>query len=184
MLRICHVYFSSFFLFAAVLSTTFALYGCQPTTENDEITPTEEITPSSTQMPDSDTNTVENIDPRAGHDMTEGDMMGDEAQMTDILKEYTKSMTQMRDEMMIGMVYNDPDTAFAKGMLGHHRGAVDMAKIELKYGTNVSMRQLAQAITKAQQTEIDILKSGWPAILIQPILSLIHQQCKKLMLME
>jgi len=147
-----------FFLFAAVLSTTFALYGCQPTTENDEITPTEEITPSSTQMPDSDTNTVENIDPRAGHDMTEGDMMGDEAQMTDILKEYTKSMTQMRDEMMIGMVYNDPDTAFAKGMLGHHRGAVDMAKIELKYGTNVSMRQLAQAITKAQQTEIDILK--------------------------
>jgi uncharacterized protein (DUF305 family) len=90
--------------------------------------------------------------------MAEGNMMGDEAQMTDILKEYTKSMTQMHDEMMIGMVYNDPDTAFAKGMLGHHRGAVDMAKIELKYGTNVSMRALAQAVIKTQQTEIDTLK--------------------------
>lgn len=157
-----------FVLFAAVLSATFALYGCQPTAESDEIVPTEEVTSSSTQMPDSDTDTdpdtIENIDPHVGHDMTEGDMMGGEAQMTDILKEYTKSMTQMHDEMMIGMVYNDPDTAFAKGMLGHHRGAVDMAKIELKYGANVSMRQLAQAITEAQQTEIDNLKmAGQPS---------------------
>ena len=42
----------------------------------------------------------------------------------------------MHDEMMIGMGYNDPDTAFAKAMLGHHRGAVVMAKIQLKYGTD------------------------------------------------
>ncbi|HCI30959.1 MAG TPA: DUF305 domain-containing protein, partial [Psychrobacter sp.] len=59
----------------------------------------------------------------------------DDTQMTDMLKDYTKSMTSMHDEMMIGMGYNDPDTAFAKGMLGHHRGAIDMAKIQLKYGT-------------------------------------------------
>ena len=63
----------------------------------------------------------------------------------------------MHDEMMIGMGYNDPDTAFAKAMLGHHRGAVEMAKIQLKYGTDEEMRQLAQEIIAAQQVEIDIL---------------------------
>jgi len=63
----------------------------------------------------------------------------------------------MHDEMMIGMGYNDPDTAFAKGMLGHHRGAVEMAKIELKYGTDEAMRQLAQEVITAQQTEINVL---------------------------
>lgn len=38
--------------------------------------------------------------------------------------------------MMVGMDYNDPDAAFAQCMLGHHIGAVDMAEIELKHGTN------------------------------------------------
>lgn len=59
--------------------------------------------------------------------------------------------------MMIGMGYNDPDTAFAKAMLGHHRGAIEMAKIQLKYGTDEAMRQLALDVIDAQQIEMDIL---------------------------
>ena len=77
--------------------------------------------------------------------------------MTDMLKDYTKSKTDMHNEMMVGMAYNDPDTAFAKSMLGHHHGAIDMAKIELKYGINEEMRQLAQNIIDSQQLEIDIM---------------------------
>jgi uncharacterized protein (DUF305 family) len=89
--------------------------------------------------------------------MSESGDVVEEAQMTDMLKDYTKSMTSMHNEMMVGMGYNDPDTAFAKGMLGHHRGAVDMAKIELKYGTDETMRKLAQDIIDSQQIEIDIM---------------------------
>ncbi|WP_201557253.1 DUF305 domain-containing protein [Psychrobacter sp. 72-O-c] len=144
-----------FVLFAAVLSATFALYGCQPTTEDTVATPTEEIMPPPIEVPESD---ADAMDPNAGHDMMDGEMMADDAQMTDVLKDYTKSMSKMHDEMMVSINYNDPDTAFAKGMLGHHRGAVDMAEIELKYGTDTEMLKLAQEIITAQQTEIDTLK--------------------------
>lgn len=139
-----------FALFATSISAAFILSACQPATENSEVMPAEEVAAPATEM----TADHENMD---GHNMAGGDAMADEQQMTDILKDYTKSMTGMHDEMMVGMAYNDPDTAFAKGMLGHHRGAIDMAKIELKYGTDAAMRELAQKITVAQQAEIDIL---------------------------
>lgn len=139
-----------FALFATSISAAFILSACQPATESSEVMPAEEVAAPATEM----TADHENMD---GHNMAGGDAMADEQQMTDILKDYTKSMTGMHDEMMIGMAYNDPDTAFAKGMLGHHRGAIDMAKIELKYGTDAAMRELAQKIMVAQQAEIDIL---------------------------
>ena len=79
--------------------------------------------------------------------------------MTDMFKDYTGSMTVMHDEIMIGMTYNDPETAFAQGMLGHHIGAVEMAEIELKYGTDTEMRKLAQEIMDTQQSEIEQMKN-------------------------
>ena len=144
-----------FALFATSISAALMLSACQPSTESDEVMPAEEVATPSTEMPTNHEGM--DMDAHAGHDMTGGDAMADEMQMTDILQDYTKSMTRMHDEMMIGMVYNDADTAFAKGMLGHHRGALDMAKIELKYGTDAAMRELAQEIITAQQAEIDIM---------------------------
>ena len=142
-----------FALFATSISAALMLSACQPATESDEVMPAEEVKATSTEMPVNN----ENMDAHAGHDMAGGDAMADEMQTTDILKDYTKSMVRMHDEMMISMAYNDPDTAFAKGMLGHHRGAVDMAKIELKYGNNEAMQELAQEIMATQQAEIDIM---------------------------
>lgn len=142
-----------FSLFATSISAALMLSACQPATESNEVMPAEEVAATSTEMPMNH----EDMDAHAGHDMTGDDAMADEMQTTDILKDYTKSMERMHDEMMIGTVYNDPDTAFAKGMLGHHRGAVDMARIELKYGTNEAMRALAQEIVAAQQAEMDIM---------------------------
>lgn len=135
------------------ISAALVLSACQPTTEDSQSNPAEETSPPVTDMP------------HAEHDDMADDTLTndsdnsviDESQMSDMLRDYTRSMTRMHDEMMIGMGYNDPDTAFAKGMLGHHRGAVDMAKIELKYGTDEAMRQLAQDIIMAQQAEIDVL---------------------------
>ena len=142
-----------FTLFATSISAALLLSACQPATEDTEIIPAEEAITTTTEPSEA----ADDMDAHAGHDMSESGDVVDEAQMTDMLKDYTKSMTSMHNEMMVGMGYNDPDTAFAKGMLGHHRGAVDMAKIELKYGTDKTMRKLAQDIIDSQQIEIDIM---------------------------
>ena len=137
-------------LLATSVSTALILSACQPTKDNDDTDPTA-ATPPVTDIVDAPN------DVDADNELVAGENSAYESQMTDILRDYTRSMTRMHDEMMIGMGYNDPDTAFAKAMLGHHRGAVEMAKIQLKYGTDEEMRQLAQEIIAAQQVEIDIL---------------------------
>jgi len=142
-----------FFSLVTGISTALVLSACQPTTENSQSTPEEETLPPVTDISHAEHDDM--VDDAATND-SDGSV-SDEPQMSDMLRDYTRSMTRMHDEMMIGMGYNDPDTAFAKGMLGHHRGAVEMAKIELKYGTDEAMRQLAQEIITAQQTEINVL---------------------------
>ena len=138
-------------LLATSISAVLVLSACQPTTEDNEASSGETVTPPVTDITDSQNENEVN------DDLIKDEDVADESQMTDVLRDYTRSMTRMHDEMMIGMGYNDPDTAFAKAMLGHHRGAVEMAKIQLKYGTDEEMRQLAQEIITAQQAEIDIL---------------------------
>ena len=144
-------FFHRFAFFSAGSVAALALSACQPATENTDATPTEEMITAPVATPEA------NIEEHTDHEMSDDSMIADEIPMSDVLKDYTKSMARMHDEMMVGMNYNDPDTAFAKGMLGHHRGAVEMAKIELKYGTDETMRQLAQEIIVSQQIEMDIM---------------------------
>ena len=40
-------------------------------------------------------------------------------------------------------------------MIGHHQGAIEMAKAEFADGENVDAKQLAQNIINTQQAEID-----------------------------
>ena len=138
-------------LLATSISAALILSACQPMTESNQSAPVEEATTPVTDMSHSEHNSTD------ADTLADSGNVSDESKTSDMLRDYTKSMSQMHDEMMVGMNYNDPDTAFAKGMLGHHRGAVDMAKIELKYGTDDAMRQLAQDIITAQQAEIDVL---------------------------
>ena len=72
---------------------------------------------------------------------------------------YDASMKSMHDDMMQGILSEDADMAFAKGMLPHHEGAVAMAEIQLKYGKNEEMRKLAQEIIDAQKAEIDLMQN-------------------------
>ncbi len=142
-----------FSVIAASISAALLLSACQPTPEKADPTATEDVAPVET------TDTTAAADPHAGHDMSADAMVADGTPMTPMLKEYSESMTKMHEEMMVGMDYNDPDAAFAQGMLGHHIGAVDMAEIELKYGTDAEMRKLAQEIIDAQQSEIKQMKT-------------------------
>lgn len=69
-----------------------------------------------------------------------------------------QSMGRMHDDMMRGIAHDDADVAFAAGMLAHHDGAVEMARIQLQYGKDPAMRQLAEDIIRAQEGEMIVLK--------------------------
>lgn len=68
--------------------------------------------------------------------------------------EYMRGMGTMNDDMMAGIMDPDPDTAFVKGMIPHHKGAVAMARTELRYGKDPELRKLAEDIIAAQEKEI------------------------------
>ncbi|MFZ7159052.1 DUF305 domain-containing protein [Avibacterium gallinarum] len=72
--------------------------------------------------------------------------------------ELMASMSAMHADMEKGMQYQDADVAFAASMLPHHEGAVKMAEIELKYGKDPELRQLAENIINAQQSEIQFMQ--------------------------
>ncbi|MFE1561110.1 DUF305 domain-containing protein [Streptomyces sp. NPDC058734] len=55
---------------------------------------------------------------------------------------------------------NAADTAFAKGMIPHHRQAVEMADLAATRAESAEVKELAAEIKKAQDPEIKTL-SGW-----------------------
>ncbi|MGW0916962.1 DUF305 domain-containing protein [Streptomyces sp. NPDC002784] len=56
--------------------------------------------------------------------------------------------------------HNTADTAFAKGMIPHHRQAIEMADLAATRAESADVKKLAEEIKKAQDPEIKTL-SGW-----------------------
>lgn len=90
------------------------------------------------------------------HDMSHmnHNMSGQPAHVT----AYMQSMDAMHNAMKNALVNPNADVAFNAGMIPHHQGAIEMAKIQLQYGKDAQLRQLAQTIMTAQQGEIDAMK--------------------------
>ncbi|VXC12399.1 putative exported protein [Burkholderia sp. 8Y] len=60
---------------------------------------------------------------------------------------------------MSGVQYTgNADRDFVAHMIPHHEGAVEMAKVELKYGKDTQLRKLAKDIVAAQEREIAFMK--------------------------
>ncbi len=130
--------------------TVFALGGCQPKSDNNDTVTEATATQSVVETPTTDTNKDEVA--------IANDINNSSVDMVRLTEDYTKAMSRMNDEIMIGMGYNDPDTAFAKSMLGLHRGAISMAELQLKYGTDNEMRQLAQQVIDSQSEKIGVMR--------------------------
>jgi uncharacterized protein (DUF305 family) len=78
--------------------------------------------------------------------------------MTPADKAFAASMKTMMTSMNVKPTGN-PDKDFALMMIPHHQGAIDMAKVELQYGADPELRQLATDIVAAQEKEIAQMKA-------------------------
>ncbi len=97
-----------------------------------------------------------------GSDMQGGmmqSMQGMMGKMDDAHKAYMQSMMKMHQPMMQAMMAKDPDVAFVCMMIPHHMGAIENARIVLRYGDNAEAKKLAQETLQSNEKEVKELKA-------------------------
>lgn len=74
----------------------------------------------------------------------------------DFNRENAKAMDRMMSAMHQPST-GDVDRDFVALMTPHHRGAIEMAELELRYGSNERLRRMAQEIIITQKQEIEAM---------------------------
>jgi len=68
-------------------------------------------------------------------------------------------INQKMHEAMNVTFTGNADVDFVKGMIPHHQGAVDMAKVVLAFGNDPEIRKLAETVIQAQEAEIAMMRA-------------------------
>jgi hypothetical protein len=97
--------------------------------------------------------------PAMQHSASEGALgtMAGSAQSSPATSAYQAVVMKMHEGQLIGFT-GDADRDFASHMIRHHQGAIDMAQVELQYGRDPQIRELASKIIADQQREIAIMR--------------------------
>jgi uncharacterized protein (DUF305 family) len=76
--------------------------------------------------------------------------------------EFDRALQAVMVQMDAGMCITpsaDADRDFARAMIPHHQGAIEMAKLELLYGSDPRLHRLAQGIMVEQSQEIAVMRN-------------------------
>ncbi|SCZ08496.1 CopM family metallochaperone [Microvirga guangxiensis] len=100
---------------------------------------------------------------RGGGSMQMGQTRGDQGVASLAMNAVNE---RMHREMAMEYTGN-VDADFVRNMIAHHQGAVDMAKIQVAFGKDPKIHELAETVIKAQEDEIAMMKS-WLAANAKP----------------
>lgn len=89
----------------------------------------------------------------AGHGTPAAAKPGDSAST----KAYRDANMKMHKDMDIPYS-GDADADFVRGMIPHHQGAIDMARIVLAHGKDPEIRKLAENVIRDQEKEVAMMK--------------------------
>lgn len=71
---------------------------------------------------------------------------------------YMEAMRKMNHAMMAVPMTGNADHDFAAMMMEHHKGAIDMARLEVEHGTDPELKRMAQKMIDDQTKEVEQLQ--------------------------